>query len=723
MNNIYNTKLKYLLVFLFVHFSAFADEGMWLPQLLQQLNAPEMRLKGLQIPMEEIYNVNKNSLKDAVCLFGGGCTAEVISDKGLILTNHHCGFSQIQDHSSLEHDYLKDGFWAMTPQDELTCPGLTVTFIISIVDVTNEFSKVLNDSMTEAQRNEMIKEISSRLEKKAMEGTSYDAKVKQFFSGNQFYIITSQTFKDIRMVGAPPSSIGKFGGDTDNWMWPRHTGDFSMFRIYANKDNQPAEYNKDNVPFHPRQFFSISLSGVHENDFTMVYGFPGRTQEYISSYSLDALVSVTNPDRVKVRDERLKIIDEAMRSSEKIHIQYAAKQSTISNGWKKWKGETKGLLLSNGVQKKKDFEKDFQQWSDNDATRKNKYGNILSQFNSIYTANKNYMIANDYYSEAAFGIEVINYANAFHGLIDLANAAVPDQKKITDEAEKLKKGVQGYFKNYDLPTDQKMMSQLLQIFDSNIPDSLKPAYFTDMRDRYKKDFDKIAATIFKNSYFVSSVKMEKLLKEFDKSSAKKIMKDPAYQLADQLNSFYKSRIADKIAVMNTDLIKLNRLFMEAQMEMQPDRKFYPDANLTLRLAYGQVKGYTPRDGDYYTPYSTLDGIMEKYIPGDEEFDVPIKLVELYKKKEYGNYGVNGTMPVAFLATNHTTGGNSGSPVLNAKGQLIGTNFDRVWEGTMSDEQFNADICRNITLDIRYTLFIVDKFAGDKRLIEEMDIVK
>jgi hypothetical protein len=709
--------------FLLTLVPAFADEGMWLPQLLQQLNAPEMRLKGLQIPVEEIYSVNKNSLKDAVVLFGAGCTGELISDKGLLLTNHHCGFSQIQDHSSLEHNYLKDGFWAMTPEEELTCPGLTVTFIVSILDVTPEFSAVLTEDMTETQRNDKIKEIASRIEKKAMEGTSYEAKVRQFFSGNQFYMITSETFKDIRMVGAPPSSIGNFGGDTDNWMWPRHTGDFSMFRIYANKDNQPADYSKDNVPYHPKHFFPISIAGVKENDFTMVYGFPGRTQEYISSYALNALINITNPDRVHVRDERLRIIDDAMRSSEQKHIQYAAKQKTISNGWKKWKGETKGILLSNGVQKKRDFEKELQTWAEKTPTGKLKYGNLLPQFSDLYAKNSLYMKANDYYAEAAFGIEVINYANAFRPLADLCAAPSPDAQKITDEAAKLKKGAAGYFKNYDVSTDQKMMSSLLLLFDTNIPDSLKPVYFTDLRNRYKNNFDKMAESVFRKTNFTSSEKVDKMLSDFTAGSARKFTKDPVFQLADQLSVFYKAQVTDKITTMNTALIKLNRLYMAAQMEMQPEKKFYPDANSTLRLAYGQVKGYSPRDGDYYTPFSTLDGIMEKYIPGDEDFDVPAKLVELYKSKNYGNYAVNGTMPVAFLATNHTTGGNSGSPVLNAKGQLIGTNFDRVWEGTMSDEQFNPDICRNITLDIRYTLFIIDKFAGDKRLIDEMDIIR
>ena len=661
-------------------------------------------------------------MKDAVVLFGGGCTGEIISAQGLMLTNHHCGFGQIQEHSTLEHNYLRDGFWAMTMKEELPCPGLTATFIIRMEDVTASFSKAL-ENLNEEQRNAKIKEISASLEKKAIEGTHYEARVRQFYSGNEFILIVSETFKDVRLVGAPPSSIGKFGGDTDNWMWPRHTGDFSMFRVYAGKDNKPAEYNAENVPFVPRHFFSISTKGVQQDDFTMVYGFPGRTQEYISSYQVSTIVEVTNPNRIKVRTARLDVMGESMRSSEALHLKYADKQSGVSNAWKKWKGESKGLLAAKGLEKKQAFEIDFKSWySKSDALSK-KYARVLPSIESLYKNIRPYLSANDYYAEAAFGVEVISYAMGLKNLVEMTLTDKPDTAKIRTESEAYKVGVPGYFKDYDANTDRKMMATLLNIFDEGVADSLKPTYFTVLRERYDSDFGKMSDAIFAKSDLDDEKEMAKLFVKFGKSSAKEIKSDPAYQLADALLTFYRSRIADKVKSFNAELTLLNRLYMEGQKEMQPEKKLYPDANSTLRLAYGQVRGYEARDAVYFNFQTDLDGIMEKYIPGDEEFDLPTRLVELYKSKDYGRYGVNGTVPVAFIATNHTTGGNSGSPVLNAKGNLIGTNYDRVWEGTMSDILFNPEICRNITLDIRYTLFIVDKFAGAKRLIEEMDLVE
>ncbi len=710
----------FLFTFLILTRCAMADEGMWFPQLLQQLNAAEMRIKGLQIPVEEIYSVNKNSLKDAVVLFGGGCTGEIISSEGLLLTNHHCGFGEIQSHSTLEHNYLRDGFWAMSPKEELPCPGLTATFIIRIEDVTKEYAVL--EGLSETDRAAKIKEISARLEKKAIEGTHYEARVRQFYSGNEFYLIVTETFKDVRLVGAPPSAIGKFGGDTDNWMWPRHTGDFSIFRVYADAENKPADYSEKNVPFKPRHFFSISLKGVQPEDFTMVYGFPGRTQEYISSYQLQTILEVTNPNRIRVRDERLRIMGEAMRSSEALHLKYADKQSGVSNGWKKWKGESKGLENANGLQKKQYFEIDFSSWCAADPARAKKYGDILPSLQRLYTGNRPYLAANDFYSEAAMGTEILPFAVGMKAFADLAAKENPDTAALNKEFRGVKGGLEGYFKDYDAPTDLKMTASLLEIFDGAIPDSLKPAYFTELRNRYNLDFHKLAEELFAKSILDDSDKLMKLFSKSPAACGKALKKDPAYRLADELITFYRSRIADKVTALNTELARLNRIYMAGQREMQPDKKFYPDANSTLRLAYGQVRGYDARDAVRFNYYTTLDGLMEKYIPGDEEFDVPTRLIELYNKKDYGRYAVNGTVPVAFIATNHTTGGNSGSPVLNALGQLIGTNYDRVWEGTMSDILFNPEICRNVTLDIRYTLFIIDKYAGAQRLINEMDII-
>ena len=717
-------KVKALFTFFlcFAFYACIAEEGMWLPMLLKQLNEQEMQIKGLKISAEEIYSVNKNSLKDAVALFGTGCTGELISEQGLLLTNHHCGYSQIQSHSSLENNYVRDGFWAMNKQDEIPCPGLTVTFIVRMDNVTEEINKSLSDTMSEEARNEKIKQASAQFERKAVEGTHYEAKVKSFFNGNEFYVITMEIFKDIRMVGAPPSSIGSFGGDTDNWMWPRHNGDFSLFRIYANKENQSAQYSNENIPFHPKNFFPICIGGVKQDDFTMVYGFPGRTQEYLTSYAVDATANVSNPNRVNVRETRLEIIEEAMKSSEKIHIQYASKKSGVANAWKKWKGETKGLIKSNAVQRKQEEEKDFEAWVNRDPLRKAKYGTLLPDFKNVYTNYAPYITATDFYSEAGMGVEILSFANNYSHLVELFKVKTSDKQEIKAEADKLLKAGDNFFKDYDAPTDQRIMAALLKLYNDNVADSLKPPSLTEIKTKYKGGYDAFAEHLFKHTYYSSPDKLKELLTNPTKKHLKKLAEDPAFVLTENIVSTYQEKVAPIVNAKNNRLAKLNRLYMQAQREMADGRKIYPDANLTLRLAYGKVSGYKPFDGAYYNYYTTLEGVMEKYQPHDEEFDVPEKLIQLYKQKDYGRYGVKGTMPVAFIATNHTTGGNSGSPVLNDKGHLVGTNFDRVWEGTMSDIDFNPDICRNITLDIRYTLFIIDKFAGAKNLIDELLIV-
>ena len=715
-------KIITIALLLLTVFNAVADEGMWLPMLLKQLNEQEMQIKGLKISAEEIYSVNKKSLKDAVVLFGGGCTGEIISDQGLLLTNHHCGYGQIQSHSTLEHNYLRDGFWAKNRNEEIICPGLTATFIVRMDDVTNEINSQLNDGMSEVERNEKIKQLSLEIEKKAIEGNHYEARVRSFFSGNDFYVIITETFKDVRMVGAPPSSIGAFGGDTDNWMWPRHTGDFSLFRIYANKENQPADFNQDNVPFRPRNFFPISLGGVKEGDFTMVYGFPGRTQEYLTSYAVEMIAQVSNPNRVKVRTQRLSIMDDAMRNNEQIHIQYAAKKSGVANAWKKWKGESTGLIKSKVVQAKQNEENDFGVWVSRDESRKAKYGNLINDFKQLYDGYSTYVTATDYYAEAAMGIELLSYSSSFNNLIELSKADKRDEKLVKEEANKLLKSAEGFFKDYDASLDQRMMASLLKLYNDNVVDSLKTSTLMQIKAKYKNDYAAFANSVFKSSSLVDLEKVNKLLNDPSKKQLKKLASDPAINLANDIMKVYQAKVAPIVMAKNNRLTKLNRLYMEAQREMSETKKIYPDANSTLRIAYGQVKSYVPYDGATYTYSSTLEGVMEKFQPGDEEFDVPAKLVELYKRKDYGRYGVNGTMPLAFIATNHTTGGNSGSPVINDKGHLLGTNFDRVWEGTMSDIDFNPDICRNITLDIRYTLFIIDKFAGAHHLIEEMQLI-
>ncbi len=699
-----------------------ADEGMWLPMLLQSMNADAMITKGLKIPIDSIYAVNKTSLKDAVVLFGGGCTGEMISDKGLLLTNHHCGYSQIQSHSSIEHDYLTDGFWAMKQEDELPCPGLTVSFIIRMDDVTEKILPQISVDMTEAQRNAKIKELSETICKTAVEGTHYTAEVKPFFYGNKFFVIVSETFKDVRMVGAPPSGIGKFGADADNWMWPRHTGDFSLFRIYAGKDNKPAEYSKENIPFKPRYSFPISIKGVNENDFTMVYGFPGRTQEYLPSAAVKLVMETTDPTRIAVRDIRLKIMDEHIRANDTVRIQYASKYAGIENAYKKWKGELLGLKRLDAIEKKKELEVQFNIWANADAARAKKFGTLTKDFNQQYEEVKLFAKATDYHNEAVLGIELLNYAGAYKKLVELSQIDKPDEKAIGDEAKKLIENSKGFFKNYYLPIDKKLFALLLKMYCQNVDKNLQPD-LSFINSKYKSNYEAYAEDVYKNSFMASHQKAEAFLNSYSSKKVKKLLNDPAYKLWNLCATAYSEKVSP---VFQTNIQKINllqRTYMQAQMEMNEGKKnFYPDANSTLRVAYGKVEGYKPKDGVTYNYYTTLDGVVEKYDPTNYDFDAPKKLMDVYYKKDFGRYAQNGNIRPCFIASNHTTGGNSGSPVLNAKGELIGTNFDRVWEGTMSDIMFDPERCRNITLDIRYTLFVIDKVAECKRLIEELKIV-
>ncbi|MEO8149948.1 MAG: S46 family peptidase [Bacteroidia bacterium] len=720
MNTIKKSLAVSLLIF--ASLNVFADEGMWLPILLKQLNEADMQRKGLKLSADDIFSLNKSSLKDAVVLFGGGCTAEVISDKGLLLTNHHCGFSTVASVSTVENDYLKNGFWAYKIEDEKPAPGLTVTFIIGIEDVTAKIIPMLNDNMSEQERNKKIREVASKLEREAVAGTHYDASVKPFYNGNEFYLFTTETFKDIRLVGAPPSAVGNYGGETDNWVWPRHTGDFSMFRIYANKENKPAEYSKDNVPFKPRYHFPVSLAGVQEGDFTMVYGFPGRTTEYLSSYAVDLTQNISDPNSVAIREARIKIMDDAMHGNDTIRLMYSPKARSLANAYKKWKGEMIGLKKNDAVGKKQKFETDFRTWTTT-TTEGKKYATLLDDLKSTYDQYRPLAKTVDFTNEAAYGIELINYATNFDKLVTLCKSDTVADSTIANEAQRLLKNSTGFFKNYRVAIDKQVFAKLMKMYSDSVAQTYQPDYLEQQVLKYNGDFNKYADMVFEKSFMTSIEKTEAVLKNLKRKSLKKIQNDPVYALMDAISTTYDDVVVEKVSKINESITKLNRTYMQAQREFQKDKVFYPDANSTLRVAYGNVKGYYPRNGVYYTAQTTLGGAIEKYIPNDDEFDLPKKLTELYAQKDFGRYGVNGDVPIAFIATNHTTGGNSGSPVLNAKGELIGTNFDRVWEGTMSDIMFDPDRCRNITLDVPYTLFIIDKYAGAKNLIDEMEIVK
>lgn len=703
-------------------FNLKADEGMWLPMLLQTVNGDALYTKGLKIPIDSIYSVNKTSLKDAIVLFGGGCTGEIISNKGLLLTNHHCGYSQIQSHSTIEHDYLTNGFWAKNMSEELPCPGLTATFIIRIDDVTDDIINQVN-GLKEDDRNKKVKEISEQLIKKAIEGTHYSADIKPFYYGNKYFMIVTETFKDVRMVGAPPSSIGKFGADADNWMWPRHTGDFSIFRIYADKNNQPAEYSKDNVAYTPRYSFPISIKGVKENDFTMVYGFPGRTQEYIPKEAVRTIIENTDPNRIKLRDIRLKIMGEAMRNNDTIRLQYASKYANVENAYKKWQGEVLGLKRLNAIEVKADFETKFVNWTKS-VKDGQEYVNALTQLNELHQKIRPYSAALDYYAEGIKGIDLLNFAANFTKLEKLCEKEPVDEKALSDAVDQLKKSSKGFFKNYNASIDKDIFERLIQEYRKGTPQDLA-ADLSMIDKKFKGDYHKYTEYVFGKSHFSDLAKTEKFLSTFSAKKLKSLTNDPAYQLMKTCSAAYADKVSIPYKSLMNEIDLLQRTYMKGQMEMASDekRKIYPDANLTLRLTYGKVEGYEPRDGIVYKYYSTLTGVIEKYDSTNYDFNAPAKLLDLYRKKDFGEYGSNGNITPCFLASNHTTGGNSGSPVLNAYGQLIGTNFDRVWEGTMSDIMFDPERCRNISLDIRYTLFIIDKFAGARWLVDEMNIVK
>lgn len=714
---------KILVSFILISsFIAKADEGMWLPQLLNAMNIKDMKKNGLKLTAEQIYSINKSSLKDAIVQFGGGCTGEVVSSQGLLITNHHCGYSSIAFHSSVEKDYLTKGYWAMNKNEELYTPNLTVTFINRIEDVTAKVMKGIMTNTTDAKADSIIKVNIKQIEKEAINGTHYEAFVRPFFYGNEYYLFITETFKDIRMVGAPPSSIGKFGGESDNWMWPRHNADFSVFRIYAGKDNKPADYSPDNVPYTPKHVVPISLKGYKEGDFTMVYGFPGRTQEYLSSYAVDMIMNESDPLKVSLREKRLNIMSADMRQSDAVRINYATKYAGIANYYKKWMGEMNGLKKYDALTKKQAFEKQFMDAVNADPAKKEKYGNLFNQFQKVYTE---YRVLNkqvDYYSECLMAIEAFTYARSY---INLINELKKKQKGLSNtfdanitEFKKL-----GFYKAYNQPTDIKICKAMLEEYIKGVPTGNRPPVLDSFIVANKNDAKKMTDFLFANTSFVDKAKTEAMLTDLEKYP-NLYERDPVYYITNAIMKYYTGSVFPQFQYDEREINELQKLYIKGQQEVIKNKKFYPDANSTLRVAYGKVNSYEPKDGVKYNYYTTLDGIMEKYIPGDEEFDVPEKLRDLYKKKDFGQYAnADGKMQVCFTASNHTTGGNSGSPVFNAKGELIGTNFDRNWEGTMSDIMYNPNQCRNITLDVRYTLFIIDKFAGAGYLLNEMKLVK
>ena len=720
----YKKLLLSLLIFSQIHFTSQADEGMWIPMLLKKYNIEQMQQMGFKLTAEDIYSINQASLKDAVMIFGGGCTGELISDKGLLITNYHCGYRQIQQHSSLENDYLTNGFWAMSQQEELANPGLKVTFLKRMEDVTEKVLTGVTDNMEPQERETKIKGNIATIVTEATKDNNFQAIVKPFFHGNQYFLFINEIFKDVRLVGAPPSAIGKFGGDTDNWMWPRHTGDFSVFRIYANKENKPAEYSKDNVPYKPAKHFTISLKELKEDDFTFVFGYPGSTYEYVPSYHLEMLTKYINPKLIDVRTEKLNIMNRFQESDAKIRIQYAAKNAGISNSWKRWIGENRGLAKLNAIEKKHQFEEKFNNWCKADADRDKKYGQLLKQYKNIYDSYAPYRLAASYVSELVFrtGIEITKMAGSFNMLISAVDKGVDDEKFNHLKAS-LQNSINGFYKDYYMPLDKEIAVKLLTMYKENVPLQFQPDLYKNIDKSFKGDINKYVNKLYEKSAFRNKESAEELLNSITQKKIKKLKKDPAYKLYTSFKDLYTNSIMQKFHELGLQLKELDRKYMAAQMEFEKDKLFYPDANFTLRVTYGKVKGYEARDAVYYKYYTTIDGVIAKDNPEIYDYDVPEKLKSIYKEKDFGRYEINGTVPVCFVATNHTTGGNSGSPVLNAEGQLIGINFDRAWEGVMSDLMFNPDQCRNISLDMHYMLFLIDKFAGAGYLLDEMTIVE
>lgn len=700
-----------------------ADEGMWIPMFLKELNEDEMIAMGMRLTADDIYSINKASMKDAVVLFGRGCTGEIVSDQGLMLTNHHCGYGRIQAHSSLENDLLTNGFWARNLKEELPNQGLQASILVYMKDATEEILKDvsanLNEQMQQAQISENIRKLVSAITR----DTHYTASVIPFYYGNQYILMVYEVFKDVRLVGAPSSSIGKFGGDTDNWMWPRHTGDFAWFRIYADKDNKPAEYSEENVPYQPKYSFTISLKGVEEGDFTFVFGYPGSTNQYATSHAISMITLDENPVAIEMRRKRMDVMEKYMAQSDVVRIQYSAKHASVANFWKKMIGENRGIQKINGIEKKQQLEQRFLDWASENEERQLKYGNLISEFQKIYEDLKPANFANTIFFEGGYSIELIRCALQFNQLYQLSIADQINQELIQKEVDRLRNYLEGFYKDYSVNVDREIASLILPFY-YRVDKQYAPPVLNRIDKKFKSDMQAYVDFVYKNSMFSDKAKIMRFLDHYNpKKDSKKLSTDAGFVLMTDLLNNYRE-VYSITSALETRLDMLYKTYVKALMEMDQEKRFYPDANSTLRVAYGNVASYIPVDAVKYDYFTTTSGILEK-----THLDFPDYIIEdkLYKFLEQGDFGdythSDGTMRVGFVATNHTTGGNSGSPVLNAEGHLVGINFDRVWEGTMSDLFYDVSFCRNVSVDIRYVLLITDKFAGAGHLIEELKIIQ
>jgi hypothetical protein len=717
---------RLLLFFLFtisLKLSALASDGMWLPLLLQQLNEKEMKGLGMKINAEDIYSINKNSLKDAIVHFNGGCTGEVISDQGLLLTNHHCGAGQIQALSSIEKNYYADGFWAKNLAEELPNQRLFVTFIIRMEDVTAAVLDQVDPKMPESMRQAQVDRNIAVVREQAKRETWQETSVKPFFHGNQYFLFVTETYRDVRLVGTPPASIGSYGKDTDNWVWPRHTGDFSVFRIYADANNRPAEYSPDNKPYKPRHYLPISLDGVSEGDFTLVFGFPGATNAYLPAIAIKQTTDIVNPARIDVRNKTLGIYDAAMRADAQVRLQYVSKQSRLANAWKKWIGEKQGLEVAGAVNAKLAYEAEFQRRVLAHPEWKWAYGTLLEELEDKHKQLGTFLKSYEYALEIGNrNIEIFQLANNLAPYVEFLESKGPDE--LNKRKDALIRLLEGFYKDYRREIDQEVFAALMALYISNVDVAYLSPFVVEQEVAAGKDYTAWARDVYSTSMLATGNQVLPMVRLNPEDFIRALAKDPAYLIAREIVRSNTERLMKPVNLIRLDIDQLQRRYMEAQMLVFPEKRFFPDANSTLRVSYGQVLGSSPKDGISYKPMTYLDGVMEKYKPGDYEYDLPEKLVQLYKKKDFGPYtDATGKVPVAFTGNNHTTGGNSGSPAIDAYGNLVGLNFDRQWEGTMSDLYYDPAICRNIMVDMRYVLFLIDKLGGARYLLDEMKLVR